>query len=325
MRTKSLAIALLLTLTMACHTQQHDPPQPVPPVDPADPADPTVPAEPVAPQIPVPSVDAFWPAEIQVPETWTCGDLPPVGERIIIAVDAAGAISVDDIAMDWEEMNELLTNKAEAYRRDNGASALHAVLAVDASLPWAVAQHLAQACAAAWVVRLYFAVSPADGGEPGAFALYLPQDRGLAATITRVRDVPKRAVRVRDGWPPTDPMGLHDILNTDLREHPAIEFEVDAKAGARVGLVLRLFDIAATQGVTRAGIVGVPGRVGLDGLAPVVATHATPARKITVVGREMRGPPALIPVAARVHGAYAGFTERPPLSPEKEIEIEEPR
>ena len=267
-----------------------------------------------------------WAEGVALPELGTVGLLPPAGRRITIRIDAAGALSVGGAPADADGLREAL-RAAAGEPHGAGAADVDALLVLDRSLPWRVAQLCMQECAATRVARLFFAARHVSGGEPGALAAFLPEDIGVMSAA-RI-EVPRIAVRVRAEGAPSDAYGLFPVLAAYAAEHstsPSVE--LDAAGSTPVGFVLALVDAAALAGASAVTFVGAPGRIADGGFPADVAAlaGAAPALHAEALGAPLPAPPAEMEAVARVRAGYAGFpVSRREVNPvEEEIELVEP-
>jgi hypothetical protein len=99
-------------------------------------------------------------------QTWKAGDAARSDARKVAAGDLAKTVAAEA----WTDVRDRTP--------DENASACHAVLRVDESVPWRGVAWILGALAESRVYRVAFAVRPEEAGEEGVFALYLPRDRG---------------------------------------------------------------------------------------------------------------------------------------------------
>ena len=179
------------------------------------------------------------------------GDLPPAEKRAVVAVDGEGTLSVDGKTLAYAQLRGELTKLATPHKKENGVpSELDVVLGFDADLPWRVAQMSMQAGAdpQAAVYRLFFAVRGPEDEEPGALAAFLPQDRGLALTISKLQN-PMKVVQVKiaEKGDPTEPRAVKEAFAPQV-----VAFKRAALADGRARAAAH-FGCSATDLVSRPG------------------------------------------------------------------------
>jgi biopolymer transport protein ExbD len=283
------------------------------------------------------TVESF--GAVDVPRIGTVGDLPPAERTVEITVDADGALSVDRSATDLAGLTPALRERAGGGAVGEPVDA-DALLVLDAELPWRVGQLCMQECAAAGFDRLFFAVRHLGDGEPGAFAAFLPRDRGLARQGSK--PVPKIATRLR----PTGSFGMPcAALGTAVERcierygvAPAVEIQADGDA--TIVHVLAVASAAAQGGAGLLFFAGTP-PVGDGGLPAEVQAHRLKHRlglSLEIVGVTLSEAERLDAesreavflagdVPPRVSGAYAGFATEAGsfgIQEEEELELVEP-
>lgn len=265
-----------------------------------------------------------WPNDLDLVELANVGDVPPAERTTTVVVRADGSMTVDGVTADVEAFAVALRatgpDPAPGERRD------HCVLfALDRDVRWRPVQRLMITCAIEDVSQLFYAARPTAGGEPGAIALFLPEDRGVMHSRPAAR--PAVTVKVRSASPRSDPRGMavvvEDMLSSTRAD--ALAVNLDAAPTAPVGLVLQLADQAASGGATSIGFSGVP--LGYDevSIAVEVTTLAARPAALHVTARNAALPPGAADrsVPPRRHGAFAGFPRSEPIHT-PEVEIVEP-
>ena len=104
---------------------------------------------------------------IELPQLGTVGDLPPADNRAVLEIDHAGAMKLDGKELDFQA----LLKRLPSYKKGTNF-----LLRVDKRLPFRAMLWVQHALAVARFDRLFYAVRPINGGQDGAFALFLPTD-----------------------------------------------------------------------------------------------------------------------------------------------------
>lgn len=259
-----------------------------------------------------------WPSAIGLPRIATVGDLPPADATVVIALAADGRIEVAGAPV--AGFTDLGAALAPCVTRIPGrvASPTNVLIAADAAVPWRSAAWTMQACADPRVgaPRIFFAVRHDADGRPGAFATFLPEDRGLMSA----REVPVAVVRVRGGKGVEDPLALAAWLESRPDgARPVVQ--LDAAPDAPLAFLLRLADAAARGGAPALMFVGSPPPGPSSAALPTAAADAASRRwAFTVAAAKFPDPLPPMAVPPRVQGAFAGFAlaEWPLLPAEEE-------
>ena len=122
------------------------------------------------------------------------GDLPPAERITTVVLRASGELTVNGESSDQGALGASIRATGDAP--EAGFARDHDVLSVlDES-----------------VAGVFHTARPADGGAPGAIALFLPCDRGVLRDDQRARPRPSVALRARDGGWNSDPRGVGVLL-----------------------------------------------------------------------------------------------------------------
>ncbi len=264
----------------------------------------------------------------RLPILGTVGDLPPEGGRLIIEADAAGRATADGRLLDPDSLRELLQQRADAAREEEGprAAKLNVVFRLDRDFPWLQTQWLMMACIdpKIRIYRIFFAALPEDGGEEGAIATFLPG--GPSPDYYQTAPVGSLPVHVPVQILP-DESSL-TVLRRDLPSFLAsswaglgygparIQISLDAGPSVPTGAVLQAVETAFRSGVNSVVFRSPPSHRH-DPVARVSAGIPWNGRGFSVRVLDSRMPPAalpssLLPPSGRLRGRLTGQTTSPP-------------
>jgi hypothetical protein len=263
----------------------------------------------------------------------TVGDYPdPVGDPLVLNVDAESLLTVDGELLGPDDLDSLLRDRVDGRRLDAPASPseLDVVLRLDRTLSWHVAHSLMESCAHpdVRIGNIFFAVLPEDGGEEGALATHLPVDAGLPSRYTS-RTWDDIRVRMREQGEGANPAVLYERLKVLLARDPALPCEVRADALVPVGDVLRVVDVLYRAGVREIHFRGdfrpPPSEMITRLVPPGREKTVTPSiylagERLSAGADEM---PVLPPVS-RVRGGLAGTVRRQAPNGRLELVVEDP-
>ncbi|MCE9636030.1 MAG: hypothetical protein K8T90_10010 [Planctomycetes bacterium] len=257
-----------------------------------------------------------WPADLELPLSGVAGDLPPLGETVVISCSAAGVVRIGDETVGRPA--DLVARLAERVDRSGGGSSpTNVLLAFDGSVPWRAVAWTVLSCAhpKAAAPRVFFAVRHAGDQGPGAFATFLPEDRcipspdrrddtaaALHLTVRVTADAEARDAGAVGSWL----VARRDAQDASSRVIITLAPDPDAPLAA----VIAAADAAARGGAAALLFLGTPGPTADDTSWFVPATGVGPARRFGVhlpPGGPSAGPTDL-PIPPRVRG-LAGFAD----------------
>ncbi len=203
------------------------------------------------------------PEAVSLPRVTTLGmaaaDLRPAAA--VVTLTRAGALLLDGAPVEvrpgavLDQLRDRLraaverARAAEPAARDRSGG-LPLVLRCDEAVPWRSVQWVLAAAAdpRIRVWRTLFAVRPPAGEEEGTFAIFLPRERGLAATGRERATAALAVVALAPAGAAAPPAALHAYF----RDRPGIRgVLLVAEAEVSVGAVLAAADALHRAGVER--------------------------------------------------------------------------
>ncbi len=254
----------------------------------------------------------------------------PAEDHVLVRVAADGSLACNGVPVpSYRALGEALA-ASMVWDERWGPSRVAVVIAADARAAWRLVSAAIQACADPSVraTRVFFACRHEQGGATGAFAMFMPQDRGFL----HLADVPPGAVRpvtvrIRRGGGVTDPLAVTQWLaTTPSAERPPVW--LDAAPDTPFDVVLRAADAAARGGAPALCFVGIP----WDGATGAPVAHLANESgagelpwTVAIAGITLEEPVDALPAPAQVTDAVAGFAldeigDWPPPMPEEEVE-----
>ena len=245
---------------------------------------------------------------LALPEVATIGDLPPPSTRVVLRIDADGALSLDGRPV----AEDALGTRVRAAARGSDV-----LLAVDRSVPWAATSAVLRgATSALRTDRVHFLVAPEGGGEPGSMATFLPgSHEHCCAPEADTGPVLVEATLAQDGA--TDLAALHAALRALPPASRQVRVGLAVPPLAATGDALRAADVVFRSGFRFVGFQTDPSDPAAQGPLRELAArarHAPRAVRWTLGGAPLEVPPAglpALPSVARVVGKPAGDW-RPP-------------
>ncbi len=201
---------------------------------------------------------------VNLPQVTHVGGEPAAESRIVIRLTGRGVLTMGDDAtpLSLRALHDGLV--AECKRRGpkweevDGASALHAVLEIDRTVPWKFVQWIMQTCAHpdVKIYKIAFRAVTRTTKKAGAILTELPKDRGGPGLdgITRKRVRRIKVFKTERG--PTDLRAVWAALQkTPIEQRRETSYEIVApppKGGAvSTGFVVQLVDLVLRAGGTR--------------------------------------------------------------------------
>jgi|GEM_PF-1645287 len=197
--------------------------------------------------------------EAELPRTGLVADAPKGAIQIGIAAD--GAILTNGKEGGLLELRVALREIAAnpKMQQADGSVRTDVVLRASASVPWPVVQWVMQTCAESRMYRLYFAVSPEQGGPEGVIDAFLPRDRGLLPKGREaVVETPTLRVSLFADEGTADRGAVFARLHAILAQHPEVAVEISTPPPnvPRAGHIVTILDLARRAGATRVTFTG---------------------------------------------------------------------